>query len=210
MKNKLIKFFHSPITSHQPPARHASQPAGVVGRLSTTRSSERGFMFVAIIFIVIIIFSISIVSGADDFAFSPEPTGKPTPTTSPTATPIAGTITTTTTPTPTPDPSAGWSITYTFSECVPEIIPVAKGQATAVGTAIGYVDVEVSNGSAFQKILSLPFNPTTSNYELELSNNDGFSSNPWRINIYSEGTQSGGAFSGVTLQNTFNGTPTGC
>lgn len=208
MKNKLIKFFRSLFTSHQSPARHASQLAGVEGRLITNHYSQSGFAFIAIILIMLVIFSISIVSGADDFAFSPDPTGKPTPTTSPTATPSAGTITPT--PTPTPDPSTGWSITYVINSCENGI---AKGKVTATGPANGYMTLELqdSSGSYVTKsseaFLS-PDGPGPS--DLTLNSSAGYNTRPWRLNLFEGGSGTRDNYSGGILRNTIQGAPTSC
>ena len=175
------------------------------GLLRPTANHQSGFMFVAIILIVLVIFSISIVSGADDFAFSPDPTGKPSPTTSPTATPSAGTV-----PTATPDPSAGWTVSYISEGCTQEIIPYQKGKLTSTGLSNGYITIEVINGSSSQRILSTQFNPPQTIYDMKLSNKDNFHNLTWRINLYEGGTGSGNNFTGGTLKASYNGSPTGC
>lgn len=210
MKNKLIKFFRSLFTSHQSPARHASQLAGVAGRLITNHYSQSGFAFIAIILIVLVIFSISIVSGADDFAFSPDPTGKPTPTTSPTATPSAGTITPTPTPTPTPNQSSGWSINYVIENCENGI---ARGKVNATGPANGYMTLELQNSSGNYSIQSSeaflpPDGPGPST--LTLKSSAGYNNTPWRLNLFEGGSGSRDNYSGGTLRTSIQGTPTNC
>jgi len=171
--------------------------------LRPTANPQSGFMFVAIILIVLVIFSISIVSGADDFAFSPDPTGKPSPTTSPTATPSAGTIT------PTPA-STAWTVSYISEGCTQEIIPYQKGKLTSTGLSNGYITIEVINGSSSQRILSTQFSSPQTIYDLKLSNKDNFHNLTWRINLYEGGTGSGNNFTGGTLKASYNGSPTGC
>jgi hypothetical protein len=161
-------------------------------------------MFVAIILIVLVIFSISIVSGADDFAFSPDPTGKPSPSISPTATPSAGTIT------PPPANTAGWSLSYNPEGCIQEVVPYQKGRLVANGLTSGYITIETINGTSSNTILSSQFSPSQVTYILSLSNSDGFNSSPWRINIYEGGIGSGGNYTGGTKQADFNTNPTGC
>ena len=48
--------------------------------------NEQGFMFVAIILIVVVIFSITLVSGAEEFTFSPDDPGDTSPTANPSVT----------------------------------------------------------------------------------------------------------------------------
>ena len=173
--------------------------------LRATRSSEQGFAMVAIIFIVLVIFSISIVSGADDFAFSPDPTGKPSPTISPTATPSAGTV-----PTATPDPSAGWTISYTIDSCENG---VAKGKVTATGPANGYMTLELQDACGNYSIRSSeaflpPDGPGPS--DLTLNSSAGYNTRPWRLNLFEGGSGTRDNYSGGTLRNTIQGTPTGC
>ena len=186
-----MKSHQRPITSHQSPATNP----------------QKGFALVAIIFVVLVIFSIALVSGAVNFEYSPDPTGKPTPSTSPTATPSAGTV-----PTATPDPSAGWSISFshTPSDCIQETTPVLRGALTASGNSNGYVLVEVLVGGSPQTILTAAFTAPQMTADLNLSSKDGFSTNPWRLTLYEGGTQSGGRFSGGVQQAVYDGTPTGC
>lgn len=167
-------------------------------------NSERGFAFIAIIFIVLVIFSITLVSGAVNFEYSPEPTGKPTPSTGPTATPSAGTIT------PTPDPSAGWSINYVIENCENGI---ARGKVNATGPANGYMTLELQNSSGNYSVQSSeaflpPDGPGPST--LTLKSSAGYNNTPWRLNLFEGGSGSRDNYSGGTLRTSIQGTSTNC
>lgn len=165
-------------------------------------NSSSGFALVAIIIIILVIFSISIVSGADDFAFSPDPTGKPTPTTSPTATPSAGTIT------PTPNQSVDWSITYVINSCENGI---AKGTISNKGTANGYGTLEQQDSSGNYQIKSSDeFIAPEGPLDLTLISADGYNSTPWRLGLYEGGSGTRDNFSGGILRATIQGAPTNC
>jgi len=160
-------------------------------------------MFVAIILIVLVIFSISIVSGADDFAFSPDPTGKPSPTISPTATPSAGTVT------PTPANTSGWNIAVSFLGC--DINGVPKAIINSTGSENGYINLEVSDTSGgSREIATANFLSPASINTATLLNSVGFNTKVWRVNLYSGGNLTNDKWSGGTLKATANGNPTGC
>ena len=174
--------------------------------LRPTANPQEGFALVAIIFIVLVIFSITRVSGAVNFEYSPEPTGKPAPSTGPTATPSAGTIT----PTPTPDPSAGWSINYVIENCENGI---ARGKVNATGPANGYITLELQNSSGNYSIQSSeaflpPDGPGPST--LTLKSSAGYNNTPWRLNLFEGGSGSRDNYSGGTLRTSIQGTPTNC
>lgn len=188
MKNKLIKLFHSPV--HQSLNRPLDE--------STTHSSESGFMFIAIILILLVAFSFTMVSGAKKFEYSPEKV----PGTSATPTPSAGTIT------PTPNQSAGWSITYVINSCENGI---AKGTISNKGTANGYGTLEQQDSSGNYQIKSSDqFVAPEGPLDLTLRSADGYNSTPWRLGLYEGGSGTRDNFSGGTLRATIQGTPTSC
>lgn len=165
-------------------------------------TSERGFMFVAIILIMLVIFSISIVSGAGNFAFSPDPTEKSSPSTGPTATPSAGTIT------PTPANTAGWKITTTFLGC--DINEFPKADINSTGSENGYIKLEISDVSGFREIATANFLSPVSKNTATLLNSLGFNTKAWRVSLYSGGSPTNNRWSGGNMQATVSGNPTGC
>jgi len=163
--------------------------------------SQSGFAFIAIVLFVIIIFSVMLVSGANDFAYSPEAT-KASP---------AGTAQSSPAPSgnatqPTNTPS--WSITYNIASCANGIV---SGKINPAGTSNGYVTLEIQEASGnYRTTSSDQFSAPNNTLTLILKSQDGYGTTPWRLNLYEGGTGTKDNFSGGTFRATIAGNPTGC
>lgn len=160
--------------------------------------SEEGFAFVFILLIVVLVFSITLASGAQKFQYSPETPivpGNPTPTATQSATPSPsqGGI-----PIPTTPP--GGTINVVLQGCRTTKEPRMEALATVTSTTTGNIVLEVQEGTNYKQLISLSFPGNTANYNLLLHNSLGFNSNSWRIKLMSNGIQSA----------VYNGLPTGC
>lgn len=170
------------------------------------KNSQKGSIFLILIFVVIIVFSLSMVSGAAKFQYSPEPpslignnpTATPSATTSPSPSPI-------TSPSPTENQ---WSISYTISSCENGI---ARINVVGTGTSNGYATVELQNQSREYIVqLSNEFIAPSGTTELILRSVDGYGATPWRLVLFEGGTGAKDIFSGGIQRAIHNGQPTGC
>lgn len=126
---------------------------------------------------------------------TPTPTGTPIPTP-------------TRTPTPTQDPI--WDISFQLTSCIRETSPIAAGLIAATGDENGYISLEIENGGIYTQIVSTQYLTSNLDYEVDLPSSVGYSSNNWRIRLFSGGSQLSGKWQGGTLKNTLNQEPTGC
>lgn len=166
------------------------------------KSSEKGSIFLILIFAVIIFFSISLVSGATKFQYSPESSSPIS--SSPTATPG-----TNGTPVVSPSPADNqWNISYTITSCENGL---ATGVITTTSLADGYVVLETQDGSGsyLERSSDVATSPTQS-LGLELVPAWNHAASPWRLRLYEGGSGTKDNYSGGTLRNTIEGTPTGC
>jgi len=191
------------------PARNATQRVAGGDKLAKSLraghfsplTSERGYAMVAIILVILVVFSIALVSGSTTFESTPDSIvirkTSPTP-------PASGT----TSPTPPPANTAGWKITVKNINCEGSR---AKGYIDLNGVENGYSAIEIrkSDGS-YEIIDSEEFKSPLTLVELTLEGSRGFSNSGWRFKLFSGGTKTDTTWTGGVERAVYNGSPTGC
>lgn len=160
--------------------------------------NEKGFAFIAIIMIVVIIFSVLLVSGAEKFELSVAD-----PPTQEASSSTEGD------PTPTIDPEASaWDIKYSIETCENG---TATGTITAVGSVNGYITLERQQADgSFELTSSDIFESPSDTAELLLQSTDGYSTNSWRLKLFEGGSGTKDNYSGGVERADIDGEPTGC
>ncbi len=162
------------------------------------KSPEEGFAFVFILLIVVLVFSITLVSGAQKFQYStetPPVAGNPTPTATQSATPSPSQG-----GTPIPTTPPGGTINVVLQGCRTTKEPRMEALATVTSTTTGNIVLEVQEGTNYRQLISLSFSGGSTNYNLLLHNSLGFNTNNWRVRLVNNNNQTA----------IYNGNPTGC